>query len=62
MFGEGFKKDGEGEEDEMVVGEGDVVPDNGEVSEAEVLSEFLNEPENVETVSSASVRHRIILS
>ena len=61
MFGEGFKKDGEGEEDEMAVGE-DVVPDYGEVSEAEVLSEFLNEPENVETVSSASVRHRIILS
>ena len=45
----------------MVVGE-DVVPDNGEVSEAEVLSEFLNEPENFETVSSASVRHRIIMS
>ena len=61
MFGEGFKKDGEGEEDEMAVGE-DVVPDYGEVSEAEVLSEFLNEPENFETVSSASVRHRIILS
>ena len=38
----------------MVVGEGDVVPDNGEVSEAEVLSEFLNEPENVERVRSAS--------
>lgn len=43
----------------MVVGEGGLVHDGGENSNAHVLSEFINVPENVEAVNSATVTNEI---